>query len=170
MAAAALAAAALASMAAGCGGAGPARPGSQPGRTPAGAALTGSRRAALAGRYLAIARPANHRLETEVDGFARSWRRDPAAADGWLRAQAVTERWFDRRLAGIPFPPAVASIARALITANEHRIALTELEALSATVAQLRSFRGGHRSADAAVEAQVRLIRRALGLPPPEDS
>lgn len=140
------------------------------GRRDHAAALTVARRHALAAAYLAIAEPANHRLEIAVNGFNRRWRHDPAAADAFLRAQAATERWFDRRLARIPFPPAVASIARAMIAANQHRIALTDLESRSVTVAQLGSFGSGHRAADAAVEVQVRRIRHALGLPPPSDS
>lgn len=143
----------------------------RPGKGTVGPALSGPARRALASRYLAIARPANHRLEHEVDGFAEHRRRrDLTAATADLRAEAATERWFDRRLAAIAFPAAIAVIARALIGANEHRIALTEQEALSATIGSLRSFTAGHRAADAAVEAQVRLIRRALGLPPPSES
>lgn len=141
-----------------------------PSHRPAAAGLTSAGRRALAGEYLAIAVPANRRLDTEVTGFARDQRRQLAAAERYLRAEATTERWFDRRLAEIGFRSAIESIARALIGANQHRIAFTELEALSATVADLRTFAGGHRAADAAVQAQVRLIRRALGLPPPSDS
>ena len=37
-------------------------------------------------------------------------------------------------------------------------------------MAGLVSFTGLHRAADAAVEAQVRILRRDLGLPPPESS
>lgn len=105
-----------------------------------------------------------------MNGFTAHQRHDLAVAESYLRAEATTEHWFDRRLATIPFPPAIASIARALIGANQHRILLTELEALSATIADLRTFASGHRAADAAVEVQVRLIRRALGLPPPSES
>lgn len=170
------AASALVILAGGCaagrsaGSAVPDRRTSQPSHSPAAPVLTGVGRRALASRYMAIAVPANHRLDTEVNGFADHQRHDLAAAESYLRAEAATERWFDRRLVGIAFPPAIASIAGALIGANRHRIALTEREALSATIAGLRSFASGHRSADAAVEVQVRLIRRALGLPPPSDS
>jgi hypothetical protein len=124
-----------------------------------------------AGRYLAIARPANHRLDIEVDGYADKLRDGSlAAAESDLQAEAATEHRFDQDLTKIAFPPRVAAIARALIQANQARIVLTERQALSSSRAELLSFATGHRNADAAVEVQVRLIRRALRLPPPENS
>ena len=124
----------------------------------------------LAADYLAIARPANHRLDGEVDGFGDHRRDDLAEADADLRAEAATERHFDRQLSRIPFPAAIAAIARALIRANQSRIALTRREARSASLARLRSFASTHKAADAAVEVQARDIRKALSLPPPSTS
>jgi hypothetical protein len=125
---------------------------------------------ALARRYLAIAVPANDRLDAEVTGFTRHERDDLAAAERDLRAEAATERWFDQRLAQIPFPPGIAVTAGALVRVNESRATLTGQQAQSASVTGLRSFADGHKAADAAVEAEVRVIRQALGLPPPSDS
>lgn len=124
----------------------------------------------LAIDYLAIARPANHRLNHEVDGFGDNRRDDLAKADADLRAEAATEAHFDRQLSRIPFPAAITAIARALIRANQSRIALTRREARSASLAMLRSFARAHKAADAAVEVQARAIRKALGLPPPSTS
>src|SRR6266567_1041607 len=124
----------------------------------------------LAAAYLAIAVPANHRLETEVDGFSQHQRDNLAVAKSYLRAQAVTERWFDRNLMRIPFPRQIAADARALVRANQSRVALTELQARSTSIASLRSFTRQHKAADAAVEVQVKIIRRELGLPPPSTS
>jgi hypothetical protein len=134
------------------------------------AALAPSRRAALADLYLAIAVPANHRVDHEVEGFADHERSELAAAEADLRAEAATERWFDRRLAAIPFPPGIAAMARALIQANQSRAALTDRQARSASLARLHSFAARRRAADAAVEFGARLIRRALALPPPSES
>jgi hypothetical protein len=130
---------------------------------------TPAHREALADRYLAIAVPANHRLDHEVEGFADHERSDLAAAEADLRAEAATERGFDRRLAAIPFPPGIAAMARALIRANHSRAALTDRQARSASLARLRSFAAQQRAADA-VEFGVRLIRRTLALPPPSES
>lgn len=124
----------------------------------------------LATDYLAIARPANHRLDVEVDGFGDHSRNNLAEADADLRAEAATELHFDRQLSRIPFLAAIAAIAGALIRANQSRIILTRREARSASLARLRSFASTHKAADAAVEVQARAIRKALGLPPPSTS
>lgn len=124
----------------------------------------------LAAAYLAIARPANHRLDNEVDGFTDHEHGDMAVAESDLRAEAATEQRFDRLLSHIRFPPAIAVTARALIQANARRITLTLRQARSSSIAALLSFAHRHQAADAAVEAQVKVIRRDLGLPPPSDS
>jgi hypothetical protein len=72
---------------------------------PAAGARRGGERA-LAAAYLAIAQPANRRLDAEVNGFTDHQHQDLAAAEAALRAEAATERRFDRLLARIPFPPA----------------------------------------------------------------
>jgi hypothetical protein len=64
----------------------------------------------------------------------------------------------------------LAATARALIQANQRRAVLTGQQARSSSLTSLVSFTARHRAADAAVEAQVRILRRALDLPPPEDS
>jgi hypothetical protein len=150
------------------GSAQPGRPASaQPGSA---ASAQPARIRALAARYLAIARPANHRLEVEVDGFGDHRRDDLAKAAADLRAEAATERHFDRQLARIRFPAAIDAIARALIRANRRRIALTRREARSASLAGLKTFTRRHKEADAAVQSPVRKLRKALGLPPPATS
>ncbi len=124
----------------------------------------------LAAAYLAIARPANHRLDSEVDGFTDHEHGDMAAAESDLQAEAATEQRFDQLLGQIRFPAQITVTARGLIQANARRITLTLRQARSTSVAGLLSFTRRHQAADAAVEAQVRIIRRALGLPPPPDS
>src|SRR5262245_2378424 len=85
----------------------------------------------LAAKYLAIAVPANRRLEVEEEGYTANAHRNLAAAESALRAQAATERWFDGRLRAIKFPPSIAATARALVLANQSRIAFTEMQARS---------------------------------------
>ena len=183
-----LAMAALLALAGGCSSAGAAAPSARhtapapsarrtapapPARRSAAAVATPlapAQREALAHRYLAIAAPANQRLDHEVDRFADHQRSDLAAAQADLRAEAATERRFDRQLAGIPFPHGIAVMARALIRANQSRAALTDREARSVSLAELHSYAARHRAADASVEFGVRLIRQALSLPPPSDS
>ena len=142
--------------------------GPQPGLSASARPSRPARIRALAARYLAIARPANHRLEVEVDGFRQDRRHDLAKAAADLRAEAATERHFDTQLGRIRFPAAIEAIARRLIRANRSRIALTRREARSASLAELGTFTRRHKAADAAVEVPVKALRKALGLPPPE--
>jgi hypothetical protein len=123
-----------------------------------------------AARYLAIATAANHRLEIANDGYKKDELSNLAAAKADLRSEAATETSFDEQLARITFPLSIASIVRALIRANERRGTLTARQARSTSLAQLRSFDARHKAKDEAVEVQVRLLRKALHLPPPATS
>jgi hypothetical protein len=105
-----------------------------------------------------------------VDAVADHVPGNLAAAESALRAEAATERRFDRLLGGIPFPARIAAIAGALVLANQRRADLVSRQARASSITRLLSFAGRHTAADAAVEAQVRRIRRALGLPPPATS
>lgn len=158
----------LALLLAGC--AGGAQTGSASTAASKGTAASAGGMKALAGAYLAIARPANRRLDTENDGFTDHERGDMTVAESDLRAEAGTEQRFDRLLSQIRFPPRIPAAARALIQANNRRVSLTLRQARSSSVPALLSFDHRHRAADAAVEAQVKVIRRDLGLPPPSDS
>jgi hypothetical protein len=129
-----------------------------------------STRKAMAARYLAIALPANHRLDVEVDGYGDHERDDLEAARQDLRAEVATERRFDAQLLQIRFPAPITTTARSMVSANQARIALTERQARSASLVSLRSFDHRHKAADAAVETQVRQIRVSLSLPPPATS
>jgi hypothetical protein len=124
----------------------------------------------LASAYMAIALPANHRLDKEVDSYNDHVRGKIAIAVADLRAEVATERWFDKRLLKIAFPPDIAATAKALVRVNNQRIALTTRQAHATTTAGLLAFNARHRAADAAVETQVRIIRHQLGLPPPSNS
>jgi hypothetical protein len=123
----------------------------------------------LAAAYIAIALPANRRLEKANDSYEESERDNFVIAKRDLRDEVATEREFDTQLLRIDFPANVAEIAWDLVQANNHRIALTERQSHSATIAKLRAFDSRHKAADAAVEVQVRIIRQELGLPPPDN-
>lgn len=163
----------LAVLAAGCAsghpaGAGP--PAMRHDAAPVTRAAARNQLSAAAAAYLAIAGPANHRLDAETDGFTRHQHDNLAAAESDLRAEAATERRFDQLLARIRFPPAITATARALARANQRRAQLTEQQAASPATSTLLSYTSRHRAADAAVETQVRIIRRHLRLPPPQNS
>ena len=147
----------------------PASPSAAP-ASPSATPLTSAQRRKLARQYLAVAGPANKALDHEVDAFDDARHDDLARAVAALHGQVRVERSFDRNLAAIGFPPPVDVIAHLLILANQQRIALTLQEAKATSVAGLATFRKRHAAADEAVERQVRLIRKLLGLPPPETS
>ena len=132
--------------------------------------LTSAQRRKLARLYLAVAEPASKALDHEVDAFDDAQHDDLAKAIAALHGQVRIERSFDRKLAEIAFPPPVDVIAHLLALANRQRIALTLQEAKATSVAGLATIRKRHAAADEAVERQVRLIRKLLGLPPPETS
>jgi len=173
-------AAVLALALAGCSSGGPSSPSPSPASpdTPAASAspsappssppLTTAQRRKLARQYLAVAEPANKALDHEVDEFEDAQHDDLAKAIDALHGQARVERSFDQKLAAIDFPPPVSTIAHLLVLANQDRIALTLQEAKATSVAGLATFRKRHAAADEAVERQVRLIRKLLGLPPPD--
>ena len=127
--------------------------------------------AAMAARYMAIARSANRELDHEFDGFDDHVKDgDLAAARADLRAAVVTERRFDRQLIALSFPPPTEPFVRLLYRVNQARAALTST---AAGVTSLRELRGYAKRLDAAngpVEDAVRVIRAQLGLPPADTS
>jgi hypothetical protein len=143
---------------------------SRPGGAAGGHARAGPGTKALAAQYLAIAVPANRQLDREVDAYDDHARGSLVTAESALHAEAATEDRFDNLLLEIRFPSRIAATAGALVRVNQHRIGLTELQARSSSLAGLHSFTAARTAADAAVEIQVRAIRRQLGLPPPENS
>jgi hypothetical protein len=132
-------------------------------------AVSPAQRKAAARSYLAIARPANRRLETDFDGLD-DHRGDLAAARADLRDAAATERQFDRRLLALKLPAATETVARLLVTANEARARLTTAAAASTSLSQLHRYEPRLTAANQPVEEAVRVIRSQLGLPPPETS
>ena len=136
---------------------------------PAGQAISPAQQKAAARSYLAIARPANRRLETDFDGLD-DHRNDLAAAKADLRDAAVTERQFDRRLLALKLPAATETVARLLVTANEARARLTTAAAASTSLSQIHRYEPRLTAANASVEEAVRVIRSQMGLPPPETS
>lgn len=127
-------------------------------------------RAALGARYLAIARPANHRLDVDFDGLDDHDHTDLGVAAADLRDAATTERQFDRQVLRLALPTAMEKTARQLVTANESRARLSDQAARSVSLAELRGYEPRLTAANAPVEAAVRVIRHDLGLPPPSTS
>jgi len=158
-------------LAAGCSGvpAKPASPG-QPTASAAAGLAVGAQRKALAARYLAIAQAGNKRLEVAFDRLHKEDRNRLAAAHRDLREIAATEQLFDRRLLGIPFPPASERFARFLYWVNEARANMTVAAASSPSLPRLHADERRLTEANKPVEQAVTILRSQLGLPPPATS
>jgi len=139
-------------------------------QNPPAASAASTKLAAQAHSYLAIADPSDRQLNVQEDRYADNERGNLAAAESDLRAEVAAERLFDKQLAAIKFPPAIEAIAQALIRSNQSRFRVTLRQARSRTLAQLQSLDSRRKAGDAAVEAQVALIRKALHLPPASTS
>jgi hypothetical protein len=137
---------------------------------PAGPAASQAQLRTAARMYLAIALPANRRLENDFDSLKGRDRDHLAAAKADLRDAAAAERLFDWHLLGIKLPPAAAAVARRLVDANQARARLTVKAAACTSLRQLRRYERRLAAANARVEKPVRAIRKQLGLPPPETS
>jgi hypothetical protein len=148
-----------------------AQPSHQPAAaTPTGQAASPAQLKIAARKYLAIALPANQRLEDDFDGLAGPDRNNLAAAQADLRDAAATERLFDWRLLALPLPPPTKAVARQLVNVNQARARLTVAAAASTSLRQLRGYERRLTAANAPVEEAVRVIRSQLGLPPPATS
>jgi CRP-like cAMP-binding protein len=131
---------------------------------------TGQAQRKIAAGYMAIARPANRRLETDLEGIEHRDRNHLAAAKADLRDAAATERLFDRQLLAMRLPPATEAVARLLVASNETRAKLTSKASASTSLRQLHRYERRLEEANQPVEQAVRTIRRQLGLPPPATS
>jgi hypothetical protein len=138
--------------------------GCEPGLSPSGLPCTTAQM--LASRYLAIMTPASQQLSADVAAYTASERRHLAAAEAALTAEVTAENAFDTSLAGIEFPPAIAPVAEALIRADRARAKLIAEQARSSSLTRLRSFNHRVQVASAAVQAEEKLIGKALDPPP----
>jgi hypothetical protein len=147
-------------------GPGPAAPGSHSPQL-----ATGMAKREAAARYLAIAVPANRRLDHDFDdGVNGADRENLAAARADLRDAAATERRFDRLVLELHLAPDTEAMARRLVTANQSRARLTDMAAEATSLPRLRAFEARLDGANVPVENAVRVIRAELGLPAPESS
>jgi hypothetical protein len=123
--------------------------------------------ATLATQYLAIAEPANEVLDKSFDALADN-DDDLDASSALLRTIVATERGFDRDLLTLKLPPAMRKTALELVRVNEARADVTARAATVTSLASLRRSEPDLEAMNVPVEKQVRLLRKSLGLPPPD--
>jgi hypothetical protein len=139
--------------------------GCEPSLSPAGLPCTTAQM--LASHYTAIMTTATQQLNADEAAYTASERRNRAAAEAALTAEVTSEQAFDRSLASITFPPAIAAMSKALVQADQARAKLTAEQARSSSLTRLRSFNHRVRVASAAVQTEMKLIRKRLDSPPP---
>ncbi|HUK67237.1 MAG TPA: hypothetical protein VLW50_00525 [Streptosporangiaceae bacterium] len=122
--------------------------------------------ARIATAYTAMAAPADQALTAEVAAYTHNQRHALAAAKSDLMKEVKTENAFDDQAGDFTFPNAADAAGDALLKADAKRVKLLTLQAGSTSLQQLQSFDASDQAADAAVAAQVRVIRQDLGLPP----
>lgn len=120
----------------------------------------------LVSRYLTITTPADQQLNADEAAYAANERHDLAAAEAALRAELTSETSLDASLGRFPFPAAVAPVATALVQADHARVRLIAQQARSTSLSQLRSFNHRSKAAGAAVQTEMKLLRRALDARP----
>jgi hypothetical protein len=121
----------------------------------------------LASQYLAVITPATQQLNIDAAAYASSEGDHLAVAEAALKAEVTSERALDASLTAFAFPPAIAPLARALISANQARATLTAEQAQSSSLSRMRSFNHPVQLADAAVETEIKLVAAAVDAPLP---
>jgi hypothetical protein len=121
--------------------------------------------AMLAGEYAAIVTPASRQLTLDAAAYTASQYSNVAAAQAALTAEFTTMQTFDTSLAAIKFPAAITPVASALIRADQALATLTAQQARAATLARMRSYNRGVRTARAAVQGEMNLLVKAIDTP-----
>lgn len=135
--------------------------GCEPGLSPSAQQCT--TRQMLISQYLAILTPASRQATADMAAYTVSERSHLlAAAEVALVAAATSENTFAGKLAGIEFPPAITSTANALIRAEQTLATVTTEQARSSTLVELMSFDHRVQVAGVVVEADMKLILKAL--------
>jgi len=101
-------------------------------------------------------------LNADVADYTISERRSLAGAKSALTAEVATAKALDTSLAQFPFPPVVAPSAKTLMQAIQARITLTEEQARSTSLAQLRSFNARIDASGAKIQTDMDLVHKAL--------
>lgn len=122
----------------------------------------------IASLYSNLADPADRSLAAEMQAYAvaASQPHHLAAAKLDLSNEVKTETSFDNQLGEITFPPAPDPHADTLTALDAKRIKLIKLQLQATSLRKLRAFDSRVQAASAAVEAQVKIMRQDLGLPP----
>jgi hypothetical protein len=122
--------------------------------------------ARIASLYSNLAGPPDRALASDIQAYAVNRLRNLGAAKLDLSNEVKAETAFDNQLGEITFPPAADPHADTLTTLDAKRIKLIESQLRAPSLRKLRALDGRVEAASAAVDAQVKIVRADLGLPP----
>ena len=122
--------------------------------------------ARIASLYSNLASPADRALAAEIKAYAVNRDHNLAAAKLDLSNEVKAETSFDNGVGGITFPPAADPHNDQLIALDAKRISLIKLQLKATSLRKLQAFDSRVEAASAAVDAQVKIMRADLGLPP----
>jgi hypothetical protein len=122
--------------------------------------------ARIASLYSNIADPANRLLAADLQAYGVNRLHNLAAAKLDLSNEVKTDTAFDNQLGQITFPSAADPHADTLIALDAKRIKLIQLQLQATSLRKLRALDSQVEAASAAVDAQVKIMRQDLGLPP----
>jgi hypothetical protein len=149
----------------------------------------------LVTQYEGILTPASKLLNADITAYTVNEGRHIVAAEAALNAEVAAEQDFDNNLAAVTdtpqnsanslalitnaasnsnpvpsaavmFTPQITVIADALIQADQALAKVTAEQARSATLTKMRSFNHRVQAANAAVQAELKLMAKALDMPP----
>jgi hypothetical protein len=119
----------------------------------------------LYSQYKSIANPVIQQVNADVADYTANEMHNLTAAEAALGAEVTAEKGFDTSLAGFPFPPSVAPMAKTLIRDIQAQVKLTAQQARSSSLSQMRSFDGQVGVAGAAVRTELGLVAKAVKRP-----
>src|ERR1700733_9233995 len=122
--------------------------------------------ARIASLYTNVAGPADRILAADIQAYAVNRLRNLAAARSDLSNEVKAETAFDDQLGTITFPPAPDPHTDQLTAADAKRIKLIKLQLQVKSLRKLRALDSQVQAASVAVDAQVKIMRADLGLPP----
>lgn len=120
----------------------------------------------LISEYTAAVTPAGRQLDIDAAAYTASEGHHLAQAEAALMSEAAVEHEFAARLAAIKFPPSIAPTAATLIRTSQAYAKLVTAQAQAPSLSRMRSFDRRAQAAGAAVQAEMKLMRKALDSPP----
>ena len=117
-------------------------------------------------QYKNVTAPIFDQLNADATAYEAVQFRNLAAAKAVQNSAVASEKQLDTRLARFSFPPDAASLANALMQADEALVKLTAQQVQSSTLAGMRSFDARIAAGSVAVQADHERLLKALGAQP----